>query len=486
MKLGQTSFVYFLSRLTASALGFVATIYFARLLGAEPLGIYYLVLGIVSWLGIVGKIGISGAISKRVSEGEQREQYAAAGASFIMTLFVMLAIVLFLFRSYVDSYVGYPATGYVVLILLVTLSYSIVSSLLTGVHLVHVRGILSPIKIGGRSLLQVGAVAAGLGLAGLFLGYVAGLVIVIALGGVFAFRRLQEIKRPRKLHFRSLFDYAKFAWLGSLQSRMFNYTDVLVLGFFVSSTLIGIYAIAWNIAQFLIVFAGAISSTLFPEMSELSAEGDPQVVANLVEDALSYAGLLLIPGLVGSVIIGERLLRIYGDEFTQGATILGILIGANLLMSYQNQILNTLNAIDRPDLSFRANILFIIANLLLNIVLVYLYGWVGAAVATTLSVTISLAAGYRYLNLLVDFIIPYYEITYQWIAALLMGVIVYAIREFGKANWEWIVDSNAVFVVFLVSFGAAVYFLILFAISQQFRTTVDRNLPVGFPLVRGK
>lgn len=224
-----------------------------------------------------------------------------------------------------------------------------------------------PLETGGQSLLQIGAVTVGLGLTGLFLGYAGGFLLAITVSGISSFRHLHGVKIPEKRHFRSLFDYTKFAWLGSLQSRMFNYTDVIVLGFFVSSGLIGIYSIAWNSSQFLILFSGAISTTLFPEMSELSAKREPQAVATLTEDSLSYAGLLLIPGFLGGIIIGKPLLRIYGDEFTQGATILAILILANPLMSYQGQLIN---AIDRPDLSFRANVLFVVASLALNVVFI--------------------------------------------------------------------------------------------------------------------
>jgi O-antigen/teichoic acid export membrane protein len=48
MNLGQTSVVYFVSKLLGSVLGFVATIYFARVLGAEVLGQYALVLALIT------------------------------------------------------------------------------------------------------------------------------------------------------------------------------------------------------------------------------------------------------------------------------------------------------------------------------------------------------------------------------------------------------------------------------------------------------
>lgn len=476
MNLGRTSAVYFLSKLSASIFGFIATIVIARILGAGPLGTYNLVLGLVSWLAIAGKIGVTGAISKRVSEGQEQGQYAAAGLVLVLLIGLATTLVLFLFRPYVNGYIGQPVTVYVVLILSVTLLQSIVSSLLSGVHLVHLRGLLAPLRTGTRSILQIGTVLAGLGVIGLFFGYIAGYLIVIILGSVYVYRELRGISKPGKKHFQSLFDYAKFAWVGSLQSRMFNYTDILVLGLFVSQSLIGVYAVAWNIAQFLMLFAGAVRSTLFPEMSELSMKNDPAAISHLVEEALLYSGLLLIPGLVGGAILGERILQIYGSEFTQGAIILVILIGANLIMSYQNQILTTLNAVDRPDLSFRVNVLFVVANVALNLILIYQYGWVGAAIATLLSVSISLVLGFVYLKEMLEFAIPWGGLQHQVLSAVAMGAVVY----FGLwlENSYRLLAHNIITVFILVSLGATVYFLLLLTISKTFRTAVSRNLPV--------
>lgn len=481
MRLGQTSLTYFLSNLLASALGFLATLYIARLIGSEPLGVYNLVLGLVSWLAIAGKVGISGAISKRVSEGESQGQYALAGVSIIGVLGVAMSLGLFVFRGYVNDYVGYSAAGYAIFILIVVLCYSSISSLLTGFHLVHINGLLSPLKIGGRAVFQILLISVGLSTTGLLIGHVAGFVFIILIGLYYVIRNLPELSRPHKHHYESLIDYAKFSWLGSLQSRMFNYTDVLVLGFFVSSSLIGVYAVAWNIAQFLILFSGALKSTLFPEVSEISNEEDPQAVANLVEDALSFSGLFLIPGLFGGAILGERILQLYGPEFTQGSTILTVLIIANLFMGYQNQLLSILNAIDRPDLSFRVNALFVGANLSFNVILIYLYGWLGAAIATAFSVAISLLAAYYLLDDIINFNVPIAEIGFQWASAIFMAVIVICVLR--VENTYRILGHNAVVVIFLVGLGASVYFLTLLGLSQKFRETVTRNLPIDLRLI---
>lgn len=475
MQLGQTSIIYFLSNLLASAIGFVATLYIARNIGAEPLGIYNVGIAVVGWLSIVGRIGFTGAISKRISEGNEQAEYTAAGILLISSLFVIVATGVLLFRSHVNQYVGYSVAVFIVLILFASLAYGIVSSLLTGYHLVHFNGILSTVRTAGRGTIQIVAVAAGLGAAGLFWGHLAGLLLVIVIGLYIVRRKVSSIQRPEKRHFQSLFDFAKFSWLGNLQSRMFNYTDVLVLGLFVSSSLIGIYSIAWNVSQFLILFSGALSSTLFPEMSKLSAQQDQQAAADIVEQSLAYGGLFLIPGVFGGGILGERILQVYGPEFTQGATILLVLIIANLLMGYQNQLLNALNAIDRPDLSFRVNAAFVTTNILLNLTLIYIYGWIGAAVATGGSAMISLVLSYNYLSKIISFELPGIEILRQVSSAVIMSIVVYS--GLFLENSYRIVRHNAITVLLLVGVGAAVYFILLLKLSPRFRKTVKQNIP---------
>jgi O-antigen/teichoic acid export membrane protein len=313
----------------------------------------------------------------------------------------------------------------------------------------------------------------------MFLGFAAGYLITLVVGGILVLRRLDGIKKPARSHLRSLVDFAKFAWISDIRSKAFNWLDVIILGFFVSSSLIGIYTVAWNIAQFLIIFSSSISQTVFPEMSQISANKNAQATAELFEQATLYAGLVLIPGVIGSVVVGERILRIYGPEFIKGIVVLTILIIANLIQAYQNQILTTLNAVDRPDLAFRVNLVFLLGNLVLNIVLIYFYGWLGAAVATSLSALLSLIAGFAYLRSIISLSLPSMEIMKQWTAAITMGILVYTLQR--AENAADLINYNVTTLLALVGIGAIAYFLILAGISEPFRSTIRRNLPITEP-----
>lgn len=480
MRLGQISAISFISQVIGAAVGFVATLYVARSIGAEPLGIYNLALALVSWVSIAGTIGFSGAISKRVSEGSEQGKFAVAGATIVILLFVLLAVGFLITRPYLNDYIGFPATGFLILILFGNLASAIMNPLLVGLQLVHLRDILSTVRVFIRSALHIGLIAVGLGVTGLFIGHIVAYLLIISIGGYVVVRKLPELSRPEKQHLRSLGDFAKYAWIGRLRGRMFNYTDVIVLGFFVPQSLIGVYSVAWNIGTFLSIFTGSLQSTLYPALSEISAKDDVQAVGNIVEQSLTYGGLFLIPGLFGGALLGERLLRIYGPEFTQGTTILAILILANVVMGYQSQLLNTLNGIDRPDLAFRVNGTFVVANLILNVILVYLYGWLGAAVATATSVSISLIIAYRYVATIINFEFPVMAITKQFIAAGIMAGFVYT--GLWVENTYRVFNYNLVLIILLVPSGAGVYFLSLLWISHEFRETVSQNLPDEVPL----
>lgn len=478
MRLGQTSALYLISKIVGSLLGFFATVYFARVLGEDVLGQYALALTLVTWLSVGGRAGITKSITKRISEGKEPAQFAGAGLVVMGTLMTVVAVLVGFFHNQINAYIGAPVAELVIIILFALLYKSFVNGSLQGNHLVHAYAILSTGRQALVALSQIALVAIGLELAGMLWGYIIGYIVAGTIG-IWLLGLRPAL--PEKRHIVSIFEYAKFAWLGSIRGRTFDTVDVAVLGFFVTQGLIGIYSVAWSLGKFLDIFGSAISSTLFPEMSKVSAENNPDAVAGLTEDALTYAGLILIPGLVGALVLGDRLMKIYGEAFITGFDILVILIFALLIYTYNKQLLNTLNAIDRPELAFRANGVFITVNIALNFILIWQFGWVGAAVATALSAAVGLICAYYYTSQEVAFSLPITEIAYQWIGALSMGVVVYGVRQFGETHW--IASYNEVFVVLLVSLGAGIYFMMLFAISKTFRTTVTNNLPFDIPFV---
>lgn len=473
MRIGQTSFVVFVSQLLSSLLGFAATLYFARVVGAEVLGYYALTILVAKWLMLGGEAGVSSAIKKRISEQNEPSAHLTAGLVTLAVLGVVSTLAVAAFQGVVNSYVGTDVHLLVVLLVLAGFVGSAVTAALEGESRVHVSGLLSPVRFGSRSLIQIGLVFAGFGLTGMLLGYAGGGLVAGLIGAFFISARFQW---PRIEHFRNLFDFAKFSWLGNLSGRSFNDVDVFVLGALVSPALVGVYAIAWNITQFIGVFGSSIRQSTFPELSNASVTERTNAVTSIVSDSLAYSGLFAIPGFFGSVVLADRLLTLYGSEFARGATVLALLVVSMIVWDYMNQLLNTLNAIDRPDRSFRVNVAFIATNLGLNVLLVLALGWIGAAIATLIATLVGLVLAFYYLSSLVRFEVPFGEIARQVAAASVMAVVVYAVRR-GIESRD-LLNHNAAIVVILVSLGAVTYFLVLVTISDRFRATLVDNSPV--------
>lgn len=472
MRLGQTSALFTASKVAGSVLGFFATVYFARELGDAVLGQFALVLALVTWGSVVANAGLGGSLTKRMSEGSDAGRYFGAGLLVAGGIGIVAAAVAVLAADLITSYVGVPVASLVALLLVVRLFDGVVSAALKGDHLVHINSVLRVGERIVRSLAQVGLVLVGWRIAGMVVGLVLS-TLLVAVTGIWYLDINPAL--PRRRHLTSLYEFAKFAWVGDLSQRFYGTLDITVLGFFVASGIVGVYSVVWSLVMFLAIFGTGVRETLFPEMSKLDAAGERSSVGGLTEEALIYSGIILIPGLVGGVLLDDRLLRIYGPSFVEGTRVFGILAAAALVWTYNRQLQNTLNAVDRPDLAAKSNAVFLGANVVLNLALVPFLGIIGAATATLASAGVGVVVSARYARGVVKVGVPSREIANQWAAALVMGGVVYGIRTIGDGRW--LVNLNAAFVLLLAGIGAGVYFGVLLGISPRVRSTVVRNVP---------
>ena len=480
MRIGQTSVIVFLAKILASAIGFVGTVYFSRKLGPEIIGIYATIVALLTWLQLGGKIGVHSAITKRLSEGEHRGEYLAAGVFIVVLATAVISLGLIFFRSYIEAYISkfsvysdISIVWFVIILLLFQVAYHIVNAILQGQHLVHIVGLLRPVRTGFINGTQFVLVFFfGFSLLGLVLGHVVGILLATLIGSMFI---SIQIRRPSRRHFVRIYEYARYSWFGSLSNRTFSNADILILGAFVPSNLVGIYSVAWMLSSSLNLFAGSISSATFPEISSVASNENPDTAAGMIEDTIAYAGLVVIPGLVGGLLLNDRLFRIYGSGFGKGTQVLGFLLVSILAYSYLSQFSTGLNGLDRPDLVFRVNTMFTLTNIILNVVLIQLIGWIGAALASAVSTGFGAVLSYYYLSQIVTIKLPAASIGKQTAAAGGMGIVVWLLQKL--IDLSNIINHNTATVGILVGVGALTYVLLLLIISKNFRIIVIRNLP---------
>jgi O-antigen/teichoic acid export membrane protein len=458
MNLSKETVVHFLSTVVSSAAGFVATLVIARLLGADALGVYSLVLATLFWMEIPTN-GIRIALLKRLSEGTDREAYFTAGLAVNLLLFAVGGTLILLFRSQLNDYFRRDVVLLFLLLFGARVAYSTVSSGLQGQKRVALSGLLGTLERTLRTVIQVTLIVSSYAVSGLVVGHTISLLVAAVVGAWFLSFGLG---RPRVDHFREIYDYGKYAAISNLQGKAYGWLDTLVLGFFVSTSLIGIYEVAWSITSFLVLLNKSIQSTLFPEISELNEQDDYDQIRTHLAEGLSFAGLILLPGFVGALAMGSEILKIYDSEFTAGTTVLLILIVARLGSSVGKIFVSTISALDRPDVAFRLDVVLAVVNLVANVALISTIGWVGAAIGTALTGVLNLGLGYVALRRFVGPIrLPATEIGRQLVASALMGGVVWGLARLAPPS-----HYTTVGVVFV---GAGVYAAVLGGISPRFR-----------------
>lgn len=467
MRIGQNSIIAFLSQSLTSVAGFVATVYIARELGEATLGVYSLVLAVVIWLKILGGLGIQTALKKRLSEPGDDGPFLVVGIVLQLVVFVLLAGAVLGFGPWISSYLRGTAVETIVGLFALTLSFAFVTTALEGQNRVHIASLLAPADRLVRSVVQILLIAFGFGLTGLLFGYGLGALVGTVLGVFFL---STPLSMPTRTHVEALTGFAKYSWLSNLSNRAFASMDTLVLGLFVADGLIGVYEVAWNLASILAVFGIAIATSMFPAMSELSSDGNVEELRYLFSDSVAFTGLLLIPGLVGTALVGDLVLLLYGQSFARGHLVLIVLTLSRTVYAYEYQIVNTLNALDRPDRAFRVDGAFIVVNVGLNLLLVWQFGWLGAAVATAVSAALALVLGYRAVQDVVGVQLPLAEIGRQAVAAVAMGLVV--------GGGRYLLPPTLPTGIVLVAVGGVVYFVALAKLSVRFRRVVVDNVPL--------
>lgn len=462
MRLEKETISHFLSQFLVSVAGFVATFAIARILGAEGVGIYALGVAVLTIAQIPAE-GILRGINKRVSEGVEQGNYASAGVLAVVVTGIVISAAILGLRHQVNDFVGADVAAVLVVILVTSLVARAIRNVLKGEKKVAIGGWIGALERVSRATFQIGLILLGFGVVGLFWGHAAAMVVAALIGVLFVG---VEPTVPGYRHFSETIHFGKYSWLTNTKSKSFGWMDTIVLGFFVASSQVGIYEVSWTLASFFALVSKSIEQVLFPEISELNARGKGERIRTYLNEGLSYAGLLLIPGFFGAVAIGEDILRIYQPEFTQGYYILLLLVLARTAHSYGSQLIFAIEAVNRPEVAFRVNMAFIVVNTLLNITLIWAFGWHGAAVATLLSSILIFGLAYYFLSTLMEPpSIPYTPVGKQLIASLLMVG--------GVLSLEYLLPTSHPVTLSLALIGGGIYFVSLATLSSEFRTKVS-------------
>lgn len=165
---------------------------------------------------------------------------------------------------------------------------------------------------------------------------------------------------------------------------LLNWTDILMLGRLETEENIGIYNIAFKLGYLTLFFVTAMGSIIIADISEKFHLKDTLGLKKTVNNATQITIMLTLPIALSLIIFSDFFLSFFGEEFIQGKlALILITLGAlfNAMTGNVDQILNMTG-----NEKIVRNIMFVgfLVNVILNFILIPLYGYEGAAFSSLL------------------------------------------------------------------------------------------------------
>jgi len=161
--------------------------------------------------------------------------------------------------------------------------------------------------------------------------------------------------------------------------------DLIMLQFFKGETIVGLYEAAYTIIKNLIIFPSFFIISIYPLFSKYFIK-DKEKLYNLYKKSFLYLFLFSLFIVIGCFIFGKFvILLMFGKEFIESVLILklvsigGFFLFLNLVNIYY------LNATNKPIINAYIFILGAVMNIILNLILIPKYSYVGAAISSIIS-----------------------------------------------------------------------------------------------------
>lgn len=438
------------------ALGtFGVTVLLARGLSTESVGLVFLIVATMTFVGRISDLGILDGMMKRLSEGQsEKEVFGGVLLMKFITLGIT-SILLGLSEPFVAHYISTEIYPYIYVLLWLHEIYVAINRALSGVHRIGETAELQTAKPLIWLILAAFSIQQGYGFTGVITGLMVAYSIVILWGGI---KLRPKIDIPTLDIIRSLFNYSKHVYISNIGGMAYQWSDVFFIGLFLGASWVGIYEIAWRLTSPILLLSGSIAMTLFPEMSEWSANNSEEKIEKVVKDGIFAGGLISIPAFFGAALYGRPILEtVFGEEYGVASLVLIILMAETVLQAFHMIIGRTLQAIDEPYFGARAAVISIFVNIVLNIILIPMFGIVGAAIATAISFSVNTFLHIAYAQRFLKIEIPYKRLFRVCLASIAMSIGIVFLRNAQTDPALWtvaltIIIATIIYIGTLLSF----------------------------------
>lgn len=383
-------------RLMTTVIAVVSTPIIVRLLGPGGYGDYAVLLSIYSLYMIPISSAITEGVQKFVGEDRDDHGWSERVLQFYFALALSLALigvaVLVAFTTLgFTRFIGEEFAFYFyVLAAFVFVGQFRAFSMhaLLGFGLENVNGPLSVVKKVVTVVLGVVLVYFGLDVFGMLVGHIVGNGLIAAMAGYVILRRISVrrlIKIPDATPYREFLSYNGLNIVLVLLVMSLFHVDVVMVRTLVDSDTTGFYKAALALAELIWIVPVVLQTLLLHSSSTLWSQGRTEEITALAGRITRYTTLLVLLMAVGLAILADRFVPLYyGQEFTVATTPLLLLLPGAIGFAVARPLQAICQGSGQLKPLILATGIAAVLNIVLNAILIPLFGMVGAAVATSI------------------------------------------------------------------------------------------------------
>jgi O-antigen/teichoic acid export membrane protein len=163
------------------------------------------------------------------------------------------------------------------------------------------------------------------------------------------------------------------------------WTDILMLGYFQGEESVGKYNVAFRVATVVSIVLVSINAIATPKFAELYTQKNFEGLERFVKQSTKLIFWLTLPVILIIVFAATPILSLFGSEFMTTKTALLMLIFGQFISAISGSVGYLLQMTDNQSIHKNILISATIINMILNLILIPLYGLNGAAFASMLS-----------------------------------------------------------------------------------------------------
>ncbi len=393
--------ITFIGRIVGRGLRYLHIIIVAKILNLESLGLYVLGLTIIQIAGVLGRLGLESGVLRYVSvfsgAGDKQRVKGiiiqALKYSFIASIIVSFGL---FFTAEMLSVKVFHKPGLESVIKTLSVFLPFLSLALVALSVTQGFQIMKYSVYGQYLFWPVTDIALvvtfaffGLKLSGVVISHGISIFFMCLLSLYFVDRVFSGISRIKAINETSLlFSFSLPLLMISFLSFIIMWTDTLMIGYFLPAEKVGLYAIAIKTSLLVGMILNSFNSIFSPAIADLYHKKEQYKLACLYKTVTKWVFTITIMAFLIIVLLSKEIMGVFGKEFVAGWSCLIILAIGQLANGVSGPSGSVITMSGRQILMLYNTMGIFLVNMVLNYILIPIYGILGAAVASAISITL--------------------------------------------------------------------------------------------------